>query len=119
MLSDCRHCDACRRVCPVLKLGVPAFPACYETSERSPAVWNCTNCWLCHEACPAGINLWQKKALAQQQCIPPAAIAQGIDNLKATGLVFPFTPELNERRRAYGLEPVKLLDQRKLSLLIS
>ncbi|MDN5345419.1 MAG: 4Fe-4S dicluster domain [Clostridia bacterium] len=117
MLADCLHCGACRRVCPVQRLGRASFPGSWEKDEPNPAVWNCTNCWLCQENCPQGLDLWQAKALAQRQQPPPPGIARSVANLRNTGLSLPVIPEINENRQEYELSPLKPVNPQILSLL--
>jgi heterodisulfide reductase subunit C len=112
MLSKCFDCGICRSHCPVYRLGMPSFPLSWKERGCSSEVWNCTNCWLCHELCPRGIDLWQLKSQAQRQTAPPRQVSQYLNILYDRGLSLPITPEINDIRQAYGLDPITLVNHK-------
>ena len=106
-LDACTECGRCEAVCPATAAGTPLSPkrvildlrdAIHARGlEAEPlaggvvsyeALWACTTCRACEEACPAGIEhvptiIGLRQNLAMEQVSMPAGVAETVTNLEA------------------------------------
>ena len=106
-LDACTECGRCEAVCPANAAGTPLSPKRVildlrdairaRGAEAEPlaggvvsyeALWACTTCRACEEACPAGIEhvptiVGLRQNLAMEQVKMPAGVAETVANLEA------------------------------------
>jgi Fe-S oxidoreductase/nitrate reductase gamma subunit len=105
-LDACTECGRCEAVCPATAAGTPLSPKRVildlrdaihaRGAEAEPlsdvvgydALWACTTCRACEEACPVGIEhvptiVGLRQNLAMEQVKMPAGVADTVANLEA------------------------------------
>ena len=76
----------------------------------SSILWECTNCYNCHERCPQEVKpveviISLKNMLADQGKVPPTA-AKVIQTFEETGRTVPMNPAVDKNRARFGLPPM-------------
>jgi len=108
--ETCIQCGTCVTVCPVEMVGrhaIVTFLADPDATDYS--VWLCTSCWRCHEACPAGVNIYG--LMMEQRRLEPApgGYQDSFDLVLSSGLALRISQEeLDQVRAAWELEPAEL-----------
>ena len=108
--ETCIQCGTCVAVCPVEMVGrhaIVTFLAHPDATDYS--VWLCTSCWRCHEACPAGVNIYG--LMMEQRRLEPApgGYQDSFDLVMSSGLALRISQEeLDQVRAAWELEPAEL-----------
>ena len=127
----CYQCGACVGDCPAATYGEGFNPrdimlkTLYglerELLTDASPLWECTNCYNCHERCPQDVKpveviIALKNMLADRGIVPPA-VARVVATFEETGRTAP-TGKVAERQRAeFGLpelEPVPMEEIRTL-----
>lgn len=109
MTDRCLKCGSCVNACPVQKIGYPSFVASRLEEAGENKLWLCTNCWLCQQVCPVGIDLWSIKSMLRRRAENvPEGVQTGYDHLAAGGFILPINEEINLMRAEQGLEPFQL-----------
>ena len=114
--KECNQCGICLESCIVFKNGKASFLA--ELNEMSvTGAWNCVNCWKCIEICPQEVNIYALMMERRRQEDIPRIIGQTINNIIKTGCAMTLRG-INQIREMYGLKPVRLIEDRELTILL-
>ena len=114
--ETCNHCEACLEVCICAQMGHPSVASYLARGELGGA-WISSNCWRCEEVCPERLDFFSIMAGRRRVEKPPPTVLEAVKNIKETGCVFQIQG-LNASRKAHDLEPVRMIDRRKLFCLI-
>lgn len=106
--GQCRGCGACRAVCPVERGGGPSLAA--QMLDPAMGQGYCCNCWLCHEICPEGVDVWKKRFKTLGGNPVSTARQESWLELAKSGFCLPINLEINEMRSSRGLPPITLPD---------
>jgi heterodisulfide reductase subunit C len=120
LANFCYQCGACVGDCPATRYS-PAFnpreimlKVLYgledELLGERNVLWQCTNCYGCHERCPQEVKpveviISLKNMLADRGLAPPAA-DKVIATFLATGRTVPDNPAIDKQRAKFGLPPL-------------
>ncbi|MEM2047906.1 MAG: 4Fe-4S dicluster domain-containing protein [Candidatus Jordarchaeales archaeon] len=121
-LLKCIQCGSCTSACIVNLVDETFNPRKIISSiirfNRLPDqdLWLCSTCSLCVERCPQGVNpLGVIMALRIIGCedgntLPPRVV-ELIEQVKKTGLAFPLSKEVEEKRKLLGLPEFGLREE--------
>jgi heterodisulfide reductase subunit B len=117
----CYQCGACVGDCPATTYSGGAFnpreimlKVLYGLGEellvQDSILWQCTNCYNCHERCPQQVKpveviISLKNMLADRGIIPPA-VGKIITTFEETGRTAPPGSAITKQRAALGLPPI-------------
>lgn len=121
LASFCYQCGACVGDCPATTYGGDFNPrdimlkVLYGLGEelltQDSILWECTNCYNCHERCPQQVKpvevIISMKNMLADLGIYPDAVARVIENFEKTGLTVQLSPAVDRQREKYGLPPMK------------
>jgi heterodisulfide reductase subunit C len=132
LASFCYQCGACSGDCP-------AADYCEEFNPREimlkvlyglgdelltedSVLWQCTNCYSCHERCPQEVKpveviISLKNMLADLGIYPPA-VKSVIKTFEQTGRTVLLNPAIDKNRAKFGLPPLKTLPMDEIKVLI-
>ncbi len=118
----CTECGRCTEVCPAVKVGAPLDPRAmvkqlkdrlHNPSDKAlvgeivdkDALWSCTTCGACTQACPVRIDLPtaivdMRRHLALEEGDFPAGMANALQNTQTVG-------------NPWGMDPADRLDWAK------
>jgi len=116
-IENCTQCGACRSVCLAEKLGEHTITSLLSGGEEYSA-WLCSCCQLCQEVCPEGVDIQQVIIDERRKGQPTEPYRRSFQNVLRYGYAFAITEEVNELRAAYDLEPVELISQDRVRLLL-
>ena len=116
-IENCTQCGVCRRVCLAEKLGGHTITSLLSGGDEYSA-WLCSCCQLCQEVCPEGVDIQQVIIDERRKGQPTGPYQRSFRNVLRYGYGFAITVEVNELRAAYGLEPVELVSQERVRLLL-
>jgi heterodisulfide reductase subunit C len=120
LASFCYQCGACVGDCPAMTYGDEFNPrevmlkVLYglgdELIKEDSVLWQCTNCYNCHERCPQQVKpveviISMKNMLADRGIIPVTA-AKIIKTFEESGRTVPFSPAIDKQRAKFGLPPL-------------
>ena len=73
-------------------------------------LWQCTNCYNCHERCPQEVKpvevIISLKNMLADQGIFPDPVEKVIKTFETTGRTTPLNPAVNRQRERFGLRPL-------------
>jgi len=104
-------------VCLAEKLGEHTITSLLSGGEEYSA-WLCSCCQLCQEVCPEGVDIQQVIIDERRKGQPTEPYRRSFQNVLRYGYAFAITEEVNELRAAYDLEPVELISQDRVRLLL-
>jgi heterodisulfide reductase subunit C len=113
----CYQCGACVPDCPthrylpefnprtiILKV---LFGFQEELVSENSIIWNCTNCYNCHERCPQEVSpievITALKNMALEEKVEPEVVDNIVDRVKKTGCTVTVTSLSQKRRQELGL----------------
>ncbi len=116
----CYQCGACVGDCPAATYGTGFNPReimlkiLYGLGEElltaNSILWECTNCYNCHERCPQGVKpvevIISLKNMLADRGIFPEQVAKVIGSFEATGRTTVGGPAVDRQRAALGLPPL-------------
>jgi len=120
LASFCYQCGACVGDCPATRYSDEFNPreimlkVLYGLGEEllgeDSILWQCTNCYNCHERCPQEVKpveviISLKNMLADRGFMPPT-VAKVIRTFETTGRTVPDSPAINKQRAKFGLPPL-------------
>jgi heterodisulfide reductase subunit C len=121
LASFCYQCGACVGDCPAATYSGGAFNpreimlmVLYGLGDEllgpGSVLWQCTNCYSCHERCPQQVKpveviISLKNMLADRR-LAPAAAERVIETFEATGRTVPPSPAIDKQRARFGLPPL-------------
>ena len=118
--SFCYQCGACVGDCPAATYGSTFNPreimlkVLYGLGEEllveDSILWQCTNCYNCHERCPQEVKpveviISLKNMLADRR-IYPDPVEKIIQTFESTGRTTPLSPAVDRLRERFGLPPL-------------
>ena len=116
----CYQCGACVGDCPATTYGDEFNPreimlkVLYGLSDEliceDSILWQCTNCYNCHERCPQEVKpveviISMKNMLADRGFEPPT-VTRVIKTFVETGRTTPLSPAVDKQRAKFGLPPM-------------
>ena len=118
MFDSCLKCELCYENCYLEQMGISSFVR-LPLQDDDAGIWNCSNCWTCHDICPAGIPLMDLKWEIQQTLEPPSRYMASLQNIFVCGYCLPIEPDdINPFRLDDGLEPITLADTMIVAALL-
>jgi heterodisulfide reductase subunit C len=121
LANFCYQCGACVGDCPATRYSEEFNPreimlkVLYgleaELLGPDSVLWQCTNCYTCHERCPQDVKpveviISLKNMLADRGLAPPAA-EKVIATFLANGRTVPDNPAIDKQRAKFGLPPLR------------
>ncbi len=84
-------------------------------------IWNCTNCYNCHERCPQDVSpievIIALKNMSIEKKNNPPVVDNIVDRVKKSGLTVSVTELSIKRRKELGLPEFKIECQEEIDLL--
>jgi heterodisulfide reductase subunit B len=120
LASYCYQCGACVGDCPATTYSGTFNPrelmlkVLYGLSDEllgeESVLWQCTNCYNCHERCPQQVKpveviISLKNMLADRGVVPPT-VAKVIETFEATGRTTQSGTAVDRLREQFGLPPL-------------
>lgn len=128
----CYQCGACVGDCPAATYGTTFNPreimlkVLYglgdELLGEGSVLWECTNCYSCHERCPQEVKpveviISLKNMLADRgRC--PDPVAKVIKTFEETGRTTPLSSAVDKQREKFGLPKLKPVPMDEIRALI-
>lgn len=120
LASFCYQCGACVGDCPAATYGSEFNPRevmlkiLYglgdELLVEDSILWQCTNCYNCHERCPQEVKpvevIVSLKNMLADRGIYPGPVSKIIKTFEKTGRTVPYSPAIDKQRAKYGLAPL-------------
>lgn len=118
----CYQCGACVADCPAHR-HLPEFnprtiilKALFgfedELIGSDSIIWNCTNCYNCHERCPQNVSpievIIALKNMSMEKETNPPVVNNIVERVKKTGSTVTVTDLSIKRRKELGLPPYKM-----------
>ena len=132
LANFCYQCGACVGDCPATRYS-PAFnpreimlKVLYgledELLGERNVLWQCTNCYTCHERCPQEVKpveviISLKNMLADRGLAPPAA-DKVIQTFMTYGRTVPDNPAIDKQRAKFGLQPLSAVPMDEIRTLL-
>jgi len=128
----CYQCGACVGDCPATTYSDDFNPreimlkVLYGLGEEllveDSILWECTNCYNCHERCPQEVKpveviISLKNMLADRGIYPPA-VDKVIGTFEETGRTTPLSGAVDRQRERYGLPPLAPVPMDEIRALI-
>jgi heterodisulfide reductase subunit C len=121
LANFCYQCGACVGDCPAATYSDSFNPreimlkVLYglgdELVSDESVVWQCTNCYNCHERCPQEVKpvevIISLKNMMADQGIVPAAVEKVIKAFEETGRTTPVNNAVARQRERFKLPPLK------------
>lgn len=118
--SFCYQCGACVGDCPATTYGSTFNPreimlkVLYglgqELLVEDSILWQCTNCYNCHERCPQEVKpvevIISLKNMLADRGIYPDPVEKIIQTFESTGRTTPLSPAVDRLRERFGLPPL-------------
>jgi heterodisulfide reductase subunit C len=132
LASFCYQCGACVGDCPATTYGGDFNPreimlkVLYglgdELMTEDSVLWQCTNCYNCHERCPQQVKpvevIISMKNMLYDRGIIPLTAAKVIKTFEETGRTVPFSPAIDKQRAKYGLPPLSEIPMDEIAKLL-
>lgn len=133
LASYCYQCGACVGDCPAATYSDGAFnpreimlKVLYglgdELLVQDSILWNCTNCYNCHERCPQQVKPVEViiclKNLLADAGICPDPVNKIIEAFEATGRTVAPSAAVDRQRQRYGLPPLQPVPMDEIRALI-
>lgn len=121
LASFCYQCGACVGDCPAATYSGGVFNpreimlmVLYglgdELMRPDSVLWQCTNCYSCHERCPQQVKpvevIISLKNMLSDRGLAPTAAQRVIQTFEATGRTVPPSPAIDKQRAKFGLPPM-------------
>ena len=120
LASFCYQCGACVGDCPATMYSTRFNPreimlkVLYGLGDEligpDSVLWECTNCYNCHERCPQQVKpvevIISLKNMMADRGIYPDAVAKVIKTFEETGRTTPINAAVDRQRAKYGLPPM-------------
>jgi len=128
----CYQCGACVGDCPAATYGERFNPrelmlkVLYglgeEMLQENSVLWECTNCYNCHERCPQQVKpvevIISMKNMLADRGIVPGTVEKVIKTFETTGRTTPVGPAVDRQRERFGLEPMVPVPMEELKTLL-
>ncbi len=133
LASFCYQCGACVGDCPATTYGEEFNPreimlkVLYglgdELLQEDSILWECTNCYNCHERCPQEVKpvevIISLKNMLADRGIYPDNVKKVIHTFETTGRTTPNNPAVDKQRAKYGLPPLSPVPVDEVQTLIN
>lgn len=120
LASYCYQCGACVGDCPAARYSSEFNPreimlkVLYGLREEllveDSVLWQCTNCYNCHERCPQEVKpvevIISLKNMLADRGIYPGQVSKVIQTFETTGRTTPLGPAIDRQRGQFGLPPL-------------
>lgn len=120
LASFCYQCGACVGDCPATTYSDEFNPreimlkVLYglgdELLREDSILWQCTNCYNCHERCPQEVKpvevIISLKNMLADRGIYPDPVKKIIETFEKTGRTVPMNPAVDRQREKFGLPPL-------------
>ena len=132
LASFCYQCGACVGDCPATTYSDEFNPreimlkVLYGLAEEllveDSILWQCTNCYNCHERCPQEVKpveviISLKNMLADRGIYPPT-VEKVIGTFEETGRTTPLSGAVHRQRERFGLPPLLPVPMDEIRALI-
>jgi len=133
LAAFCYQCGACVGDCPATTYSDGGFnprelmlKVLYGLGEEmlveDSILWQCTNCYNCHERCPQEVKpveivIAMKNMLADRG-IYPDPVEKVIKTFEETGRTTPYSPAVDKQRAKFGLPPLPQVPMDEISKLL-
>ena len=131
LASFCYQCGACVGDCPATTYGDRFNPreivlqVLYglgdELMVEDSILWECTNCYNCHERCPQEVKpvevIVSMKNMLADRGIFPGGVSRVISTFEETGRTVPLNPAIDKQRAKYGLPPLPPIPMDEIRIL--
>jgi len=132
LVNYCYQCGACVGDCPATTYGSGFNPreimlkVLYglgdELLRADSVLWQCTNCYNCHERCPQEVKpvevIISLKNMLADRGIYPESVAKVIRTFETTGRTTPIGPPVDREREKFGLGPLGPVPMEEIRPLI-
>ena len=130
----CYQCGACVGDCPATTYSGGRFnprelmlKVLYglgdELLKTDSQVWECTNCYNCHERCPQDVKpvevIISLKNMLADRGIYPRPVQRIIETFEQTGRTVPPSSAIDRQRERYGLPPLVPVPMDEVRALIA
>lgn len=132
LANFCYQCGACVGDCPATRYS-PAFNprelmlrVLYgledELLGEASVLWECTNCYNCHERCPQEVKpvevIISMKNMLADRGLAPAAADKVIGTFMSNGRTVPSNPAIDKQRAKFGLPPLSPVPMDEIFALV-
>ncbi len=121
LANYCYQCGACVGDCPAARYSDVFNPreimlkVLYGLEEEllgeDSVLWECTNCYSCHERCPQQVKpvevIISLKNMLADRGGEPGVASKIIRTFQTTGRTVPPSPAIDRQRERFGLAPLK------------
>jgi len=133
LASYCYQCGACAGDCPAMTYSSGEFnprdimlKVLYGLGEEllveDSILWQCTNCYNCHERCPQQVKpvevIISLKNMLADLDIYPTVVKRIIETFETTGRTTPLSPAIDRHREHFGLPPLPPVPVEEIRKLI-
>jgi heterodisulfide reductase subunit C len=132
LASFCYQCGACVGDCPATTYSDTFNPrevmlkVLYglgqELLVEDSVLWQCTNCYNCHERCPQDVKpvevIISLKNMLADLGIYPGPVDKVIKTFEETGRTTPISAAVNRQRERFGLPPLPPVPMKEVQALI-
>lgn len=132
LANFCYQCGACVGDCPAAAYSDSFSPrrimlmVLYgledELLGEDSVLWECTNCYSCHERCPQGVKpvevIISLKNLLAARGRAPGAVDKVIHTFETTGRTVPPSPAVDRQRAKYDLAPLSPVPMDEIAALL-
>jgi heterodisulfide reductase subunit C len=132
LASFCYQCGACVGDCPAAMFGDEFNPreimlkVLYglgdELLTEESILWQCTNCYNCHERCPQEVKpvevIISLKNMLADRDLQPDAVERVIKTFEETGRTTPVSQAVEKQRERFGLPPLSPVPMDEIEKLL-
>ena len=132
LASFCYQCGACVGDCPAATYSDEFNPreimlkVLYGLGEellvKDSILWQCTNCYNCHERCPQEVKpvevIISLKNMLADRGIYPDPVKKIIKTFEETGRTTPLNAAVDRQRKRFGLPPMSPVPMDEIRKLI-
>lgn len=133
LASFCYQCGACVGDCPATTYSQEFNPreimlkVLYGLGEEllgpESVLWQCTNCYNCHERCPQQVKpvevIISLKNMLADRGVYPEAVSKVIKTFETTGRTTPTGPLVDKQREKFGLPPLSPVPMEEIQALLT
>jgi heterodisulfide reductase subunit C len=132
LAAFCYQCGACVGDCPATMYSSEFNPreimlkVLYGLGEEllvaDSVLWQCTNCYSCHERCPQEVKpvevIISLKNMLADLGIYPDPVEKVIKTFETTGRTVPHSAAIDRQRQRFGLPPLGPVPMEEIQKLI-
>ena len=132
LANFCYQCGACVGDCPATRYS-PAFnpreimlKVLYGLEDEllgpDSVLWECTNCYGCHERCPQEVKpvevIISLKNMLADRGLAPTAADRVVQTFMTNGRTVPDNPAIDKQRAKFGLPPLNPVPMDEILVLL-